>query len=175
MTYNKRIVEVVPHDPNWSRQYKEEAERITNILDKEIAAIHHIGSTAIPNISAKPIIDILIEVTSIERIDSYNLLMESIGYIPKGEYGIIGRRFFTKGENPRTHHLHIFEAGNLEIERHLNFRDYMIAHQLEAEEYSQLKAQLAEKYRYDIDAYIAGKDSFIKSIDKKAGIWRQNN
>jgi GrpB-like predicted nucleotidyltransferase (UPF0157 family) len=168
-----RRIEVVPHNPNWKKKFKLEARIIKSIFYEEIITIHHIGSTAIPDISAKPIIDILVEVQDINKIDEYNTEMIERGYIPKGESGIPERRLFIKGsEEFRTFHVHVFEKENPEITRHLNFRDYMIAHSKEAQEYSQLKEYLAKKYPENIDGYIDGKEEFIKSIDKKAEDWR---
>ena len=97
--------------------------------------------TSIPGIYAKPVIDILIGVVNINNIDKYNVEMDKLGYICKGEYGIKGRRFFMKGLYNRTHHIHIFQSDNPEILRHINFRDYLIAHSEEARIYSELKKE----------------------------------
>lgn len=105
------VIEVVPHNPKWKEEYKKEAEKIFRIMYYEMVEISHIGSTSISKIYAKPIIDILIEVKDINKIDKYNDEMEKLGYIAKGEYGIEGRRFFMKGLYNRTHHIHIFETG----------------------------------------------------------------
>jgi GrpB-like predicted nucleotidyltransferase (UPF0157 family) len=89
-----------------------------------------------------------------------------------GEFGIPGRRYFSKG---RTHHIHSFEVGSPQIERHLAFRDYMITHSEAAQEYSELKIKLAQKYFDNIQAYMDGKDGFIKEIDLKAAKWRASH
>lgn len=168
-----RKIEVVPYDPNWKKKFKMEAVNIKEIFKNEILGIHHIGSTAIPEICAKPIIDILVEVHNIEKIDDYNNDMRELGYIPKGEFDIPKRRLFIKGsEEFRTFHVHIFEKGNSEIERLLKFRDYMVAHPKEAQKYSHLKKNLAREYPKNIDGYIDGKDAYIRSIDKKAKYWK---
>ena len=166
-----RIIEVVPHDPKWKENYLREIEKIMLIMNNEIINIHHIGSTSIKGIYAKPVIDILIGVTDINNIDKYNEKMEKLGYICKGEYGIEGRRFFMKGLYNRTHHIHVFQSDNPEILRHLNFRDYMNQHPSEAKSYGELKKEMAIKFRYDIDGYCNGKDDFIKDIDRKAEVW----
>ncbi|MFX0074550.1 MAG: GrpB family protein [Candidatus Hermodarchaeota archaeon] len=168
-----RKIEVVPHDPNWKNKFNLEARVIKSIFNQEIIAIYHIGSTAIPQASAKPIIDILVEVHDIDRIDNYNFKMIEQGYIPKGESGIPRRRLFIKGsEEFRTFHVHIFQKGNPEIKRLLNFRNYMIAHPKEAQKYSRLKENLVREFSEDISGYIDGKDEFVKNIDKKAKNWR---
>ena len=168
---DKRRVGVVSYNPNWKKMYKEESEKIKNILNDIIVDIHHIGSTAIPGIKAKPVIDVLVEVKNIEAVDQYNHKVEELGYEVMGEYGIPKRRFFRKGGNKRTHHIHIFQAGNEEIERHINFKEYLITHPDKAREYSKLKEKLVNKYTYDVENYINGKSDFIKEIDRKAKLW----
>ncbi|SCY10482.1 GrpB family protein [Alkaliphilus peptidifermentans] len=166
-----RIIEVVPYNPEWKEAFERESSKLKIILSEEIIDIHHVGSTSIPGISAKPVIDILIEVKDISKINSYNKLMENEGYIAKGEYGLEGRRFFLKGIYNRTHHIHIYQVGNPEVTRHLNFRDYMIAHPKDAAAYGDLKNQLVEKFKHDIDGYCDGKDAFIKDIEIKSKEW----
>ncbi len=168
-----RKIEVTAYDPDWPGMYKAEAGEISRILKTGLTAIHHIGSTAIPGIAAKPTIDILAEVRDIEAIDLRNNNLEDLGYTPMGEYGISGRRYFfkTSGEK-HAFHLHIFQEGHPEIERHLLFRDYLRAHPEEAREYAELKLQLASRFPEDIISYINGKDAFIKAIDRKAREWK---
>ncbi len=165
---DKRRVEVVFYNPNWKEMYKEESGKVKNILSDIIIDIHHIGSTAIPGIKAKPVIDILVEVKDIEGVDQYNHKMKELGYEVMGEYGIPKRRFFRKGGDKRTHHIHIFQVGNEEIERHIKFKEYLIAHPDKAREYSRLKEELANKYTYDVENYTNHKSDFIKEIDRKA-------
>lgn len=166
-----RIIEVLEYNPDWKAEFIKEAKDIYEIMGKEVLKIHHIGSTSIPGIYAKPVIDILVEVKNIENIDLYNESLKSLGYIAKGEYCIPNRRFFLKGLYKRTHHIHVFERANPEIKRHIDFRDYMIQHPEEAKQYGELKKELAKKFRYDIEGYCNGKDAFIKGIDKKAYEW----
>ena len=162
-------VEVVPHDPNWRSAFEIESKLIALALRENVVAIHHIGSTAIPQIYAKPIIDMLVEVKNILKIDTQSSEIEALGYQAMGEFRISGRRFFRKA---RTHHIHSFEVGSPQIERHLAFRDYMITHSEAAQEYSELKIKLAQKYPDNIQGYMDGKDGFIKEIDLKAAKWR---
>ncbi|MRH41895.1 GrpB family protein [Aquibacillus halophilus] len=169
-----RYVEVVPPNNNWSLLFNKEAEQIRLILQEEVHDIYHIGSTAIPNMSAKPVIDILVNVMNISNIDDYNQQFEKLDYIGMGENGIKDRRFFMKGRENRTHHIHIFQQGNKEIKRHLAFRDYLISHPKEAEKYRKLKEELAKQFPNNMKNYIEGKDSFIKNIDKLAADWYCN-
>jgi GrpB-like predicted nucleotidyltransferase (UPF0157 family) len=172
-----RKVEVVAHDPAWAERFQQAAQEIDDILGDEVVSIHHIGSTAIPGMPAKPIIDILIVVRDIERVDDYDDAMGGAGYEPRGENGIPGRRYFRRvhwePEELHTHHVHIFQEGNPQVQRHLDFRDYMMAHPHEARAYAEHKIDLASRFPTDIDAYIEGKDAFIKAIDEKAAAWRE--
>jgi GrpB-like predicted nucleotidyltransferase (UPF0157 family) len=170
-------VEVLPHDPRWRDAFAAEAKHVAAALGENVVAVQHIGSTAIPNIYAKPIVDLLVEVREIAEVDGRSSAMELLGYEVMGEYGIPGRRYFRKDnrEGVRTHHVHVFEAGSAEVERHLAFRDYMIAHPLEAQRYSELKRKLAETHPQSIDEYMDGKDGFIKEIDRRAAQWRSSH
>jgi GrpB-like predicted nucleotidyltransferase (UPF0157 family) len=169
-----RLIEVVPYDPHWRVLFERAARELVEVFGEEVVAIHHVGSTAIPNVSAKPIIDVLVEVRRIEKIDEFNPEMIERGYLPKGEFGIAGRRFFIKGdEEQRSHHIHVFQTENPEFERHIAFRNYMIAHPEEAAAYGRLKEELARRFPHDIEGYMAGKDAFIKEIERKAQTWKK--
>ncbi|AHE65852.1 hypothetical protein Loa_00263 [Legionella oakridgensis ATCC 33761 = DSM 21215] len=165
----QRLIEVVPYDFNWPLQFEQEAKKIKKALGNNCIEIHHIGSTSVPDLAAKPIIDMIPVVLELDKVDSANAAMQALGYEAKGEYGILFRRYFQKGDNLRTHHAHIFELGNPEIERHLKFRNWMRAHPDDRKAYAHLKKELAHQYPYDITAYCLGKENFITAIDKKAG------
>jgi GrpB-like predicted nucleotidyltransferase (UPF0157 family) len=169
-----RKVEVVPHDRHWQSLFKAESCHLSIAFGDNAIAIHHIGSTAIETIYAKPIIDILIEVKDINKVDDRNTQIESLGYVAMGEFGIVGRRFFRKDNKNgiRTHHIHTFEIGSPQIDRHLAFRDYLKSHPEAAREYSELKQQLAQQYPTNIESYMDGKNGFIREIDKQAAAWR---
>ena len=169
-----RKVVVVPHDPRWRDAFEAEAKHVAAALGENVVAIHHIGSTAIPDIHAKPVIDLLVEVRDVTEVDGRSSAMESLGYEVMGEYGIPGRRYFRKDnrEGVRTHNIHAFEAGSAEAERHLAFRDYMLAHPEDAQRYGELKRKLAEEHPQSMDGYMDGKDGFIKEMDQRAAHWR---
>lgn len=173
-TMMNRAVDVVPYDPSWPAMFEREAALIKQALGKNCLAVHHIGSTAVPGLSAKPIIDILPVVKNILEVDQAIQEMEKLDYEAKGENGIAFRRFFQKGIPIRTHHVHVFEEGDPEINRHLKFRDWMRMHGEDAQAYAQLKLTLAEKFPNDIFNYCLGKDSFVASIDARDGYqgWR---
>jgi GrpB-like predicted nucleotidyltransferase (UPF0157 family) len=164
---------VVAHDPEWADKAENEASQIKATLGDIVLAIHHIGSTSIPGIHAKPIIDFLLVVESIEALDEHSRAMEMLDYESMGEYGIPGRRYFRKSnaQGIRTHHVHSFEKDHAEVFKHLVFRDYMIAHPEAAEDYARLKKRLASAHPDDIQAYMDGKDPFIKEHLAKGMIW----
>jgi GrpB-like predicted nucleotidyltransferase (UPF0157 family) len=167
-----RVV-VVPYDPAWPSEFETESKRILRALGDNVLYAHHIGSTAIPGIFAKPIVDILLEVHDLVRLDGQTGAMEDLGYEAMGEFGIPGRRYFRRRDRSgvRTHHVHAFQRGSAEIERLLAFRDYMIAHPAEAQAYGALKRELARVHAEDRQAYMDGKDGFIKEHEAKALKW----
>ena len=163
---------MVPHDPNWRQEFENEAKQITDALGSNVEEVHHMGSTAIPNIYAKPVIDILLVVQDHADLDAKQDAMEALGYEAFGEFGILTRRYFRKDNalGDRTHQVHAFEAGSPQIKRHLAFRDYMIAHPDAAKVYSDLKRELAAKHPNDMEAYMDGKHEFIQEIDRRAAV-----
>lgn len=163
-----RRVVVLPYNPEWKRRFEQAAAEINYIFGDECLEIHHIGSTAVEGLAAKPVIDLMPVVRCIENIDSFNGKMEERGYIAYGENGLPGRRYFQKGGDERTHHIHVYQEGNEEIRRHLAFRDYLRLHAEEAKKYGALKEKLAFEHPVDIEAYIAEKAALVMEIEKKA-------
>jgi len=169
-----RSVILVPHDPTWPRLALEEASRISSALGNELIAVHHIGSTAIPGIKAKPILDFLGVVRRLQFLDENPGMLEQIDYRARGEMGVPGRRYFSKSANgPRTHHIHFFQLSDPNIERYLLFRDYLVAHPLAAERYERLKEDLARHFPNDISAYTDAKNEFIRATEQAATRWRE--
>lgn len=162
-------VELSEPNPAWNESYFKAASELKEILKDNCIEIHHIGSTAIPNIYAKPIIDVLPVVKDINQIDALNPQFEALGYICMGEYGMPNRRFFWRSQSKRTHNVHIFQENSPEVLRHLAFKNYLIAHPEDAKAYSIIKRCLAAVFPNDIQHYVEGKDSFIQMIDYKAG------
>jgi len=166
-----RHVRVLPWDEKYQVLFGEEAMNLKEIFGEDAVGIFHIGSTSVPGLKSKPIIDILLVVSNIEKVDEYTDEMGKIGYLYLGENGIPGRRYFQKGGEDHSHHVHVFEAQNPEIERHIAFRDYLRSHPQAAEEYGNLKTSLAERYPVDIEAYQAGKNDLILAIQTEAVRW----
>ena len=163
---------VCDYSSEWPVQFEKEARVIQSLLKDNCLAIYHIGSTSIPGMKAKPIIDIMPVVQNLEEVEALIPEFEKLGYEFMGEFGLPGRRYFRKGGDARTHHVHIYQVDNrYEIERHLAFPYYLQAHPLKAKEYALLKENLALQYPYDIVSYNAGKDPFIKQLEREALHW----
>ncbi len=169
----KRKVEVVPYNSEWPAMFKAEKARIVPVFGDRLLSIHHIGSTSVPGLAAKPIIDMMPVVKDILAVDECNSGMEGLGYTAMGEYGIPGRRLFSLKIDDITNkvHIHVFQHGDLNIERHLAFRDYLRAFPSIADEYVRIKRELAQRFTWDIEAYMDGKNGFIKETEREAINW----
>lgn len=165
-TYSE-IIKLVKYAPTWAITYQQERELITTALKQEVADIQHIGSTAVPGLSAKPIVDILIAVNQLAAAEKYSIHLQTIGYEYIYYAENIDRLFFRKG-TPRTHHVHIVEYGSWTYWRHILFRDYLFAHPETAQQYEQLKREMAIKFKTDRNAYTDSKTEFIRSIVAQA-------
>ncbi len=167
-----RTTILMPWTTDWKNLYAQEEPLLTAILSDQLVSIHHIGSTSVPAIGfAKPIIDILVIVKQIDRVEAYTEQFARIHYVARGENGIPGRRYFIKGGDDRTHHLHIYEAGHICIAQHLNFKSYLSHHPQAAEQYGQLKCQLAHLLPDQPAAYAAGKADFCAELMDQAMEW----
>lgn len=168
------MITVVEYNSEWVLKFKEEEDLLKNVLGPVAINIHHIGSTSVVGLHAKPIIDILIEVGDLGLLDAKNNGMQSLGYEVMGEFGIPGRRYFRKGANTRTHHVHCFMSGDPSLTRHLAFRDYLIAHPSIANDYAQLKLDIVKRCDNDMGKYCDEKDPFITIHEPKAVEWYLN-
>lgn len=170
-----RKLEVCRYDEEWPKQFHQEMKKLQDIYGEEIVTIHHIGSTSIKGLKAKPIIDIMPVVRDIKEIDKFDDRMKEIGYEPRGENGIPWRRYFQKGGDFRTHHVHIYQEGDSQINRHLAFRDYLRMNRELKTKYGDLKERLSKQFPYDIASYIKGKEQLVSEIEKKALSWKRIN
>lgn len=168
---NKRVIEVVAYNPRWQQLFSQEKLLLNLILGQELINIEHIGSTSVTGLAAKPIIDILVEVKNLDFIDTLNLEFEKLGYKPKGENGIEGRRYFQKGGASRSHHIHMFELNNSHAFNHRLFRDYLMTHSKVACDYAEIKRKAASQCNHDMSIYMSMKDKFIKSTLADAKVW----
>ncbi len=168
-------IEIVDYDPRWPSLYDEERARILGAIGPWLVDIQHVGSTAVPGLAAKPIIDIMPGVARLE--DAHHCIepLRALGYEyhPEFEVELPERRYFNKppGESfrgHRTHHLHMVKSGSDFWQRHLLFRDYLRAHTEAASEYARLKRQLAARFGTDREGYTEAKSDFIRSIEERA-------
>ena len=166
-------IEVISYNPIWPIQFESEKSAIESSLGDVVVGVHHVGSTAVEGLAAKPIIDIILEVRSLESLDQSTPKLELMGYEAKGEFGIPGRRYFRKGRSQRTHQIHTFKTGDHNIFRHLAFRDYLSRHPDARREYQELKIKLAMDCNDDLDFYCDGKDTFVKHHEARAIEWKK--
>ena len=164
-------VRLMPHDPSWAEQTSTEETRILEAIWPAIIEMHHVGSTAIPGIAAKPIIDLVGVSPDLLTLESARPSLEDLGYAWHGEYGVEGRRFCTLSDPDsglRRYHLHCYADGDHSIRRHLAFRDYLRARPAMAEAYQHMKRDCADKHPDDSNAYTACKDDWIKRVEAEA-------
>jgi len=164
-------VRLSPHEPAWVDEAEQEAMRILEAASPGIASVQHIGSTSIPGILAKPIIDLMGIGPNLEAIDETRPRLEALGYVWHGEYGLEGRRYCTLTDSAtglRRFHLHCYAEGDHSIRRHLAFRDYLRGHPAEAEAYERMKQGCATKHPADSNAYTKCKDRWITRVEAQA-------
>lgn len=157
-----REIVVVPYDEKWPEIFEAERFLIQALLGDVAKNVHHIGSTSVPGLSAKPVIDMLLEVSDINQLDKCTHLMINAGYVARGENGIAGRRYFIKGGDQRSHQVHAFSAGDAQIPGHLAFRDYLKKNSDIARDYADLKRAAAMRCKNDAHLYSAFKANFIE-------------
>ena len=162
-------IEISPYNPNWPSMYELEAARIKDALGDELIELHHIGSTSVPGLSAKAVIDII---ASVNDFKTAIPLFESIDFEYRGEMHLPFRSYFRKG---KLVNLHVYEKSSPEIALNLSFRNYLRCHPESVQEYTQLKNQLLlneaslVKNNTNYTGYNLGKDAFIRDILNKAG------
>jgi GrpB-like predicted nucleotidyltransferase (UPF0157 family) len=162
---------ILPYDARWPSLFAAEARTLQASLGETVLALHHVGSTAIPGLVAKPVVDILVEARCLEEVDWKTVAMESCGYEARGAYGIEGRRYFSKARADPDgvgFHVHAFARGSSQIGRHLRFRDYLIAVPEVAKEYAALKLSLCDPSGVLVSDYAERKAPFMERIDRRA-------
>lgn len=160
-----KTVRVVKYDSAWPKLFIEECERLQQYFAREKLpiSIEHTGSTAVPGLAAKPILDILAGYPEGAPVPPYIAALLASGYQHRGEQGIPGREFFRRGE-PRSYHVHLTAVDSAFWRDHLTFRDELRGSDVLRDRYAALKRELAHRFPRDREAYIDGKESFVKEV-----------
>ena len=161
----KHVV-VLPYDEAWKKDFEEIKAELMAVLDGLVLSVEHVGSTSVPGLAAKPIIDIDVIIEDTDCFEKVKTALETIGYQHEGDLGIPGREAFKYHgkEHLRKHHLYVCAKDSDELKRHLSFRDYLRTHPEAVKEYGRIKEEGARLYPYDIDSYIGYKAPFIENI-----------
>jgi GrpB-like predicted nucleotidyltransferase (UPF0157 family) len=163
---------LMPYDPAWPGMAAQFAAGLGD-LGSTLLAVHHIGSTSVPGLAAKPIIDLMPVVSGLDELDRKRSLVEALGYCWHGEYGISERRYCTLSDESgrRIAQVHFFTAGSRHVRRHLAFRDYLRAHPDERRAYEDEKRRARDLFPDDSYAYGGEKAAWIDSAERRALAW----
>jgi GrpB-like predicted nucleotidyltransferase (UPF0157 family) len=162
------------YDPHWPEQFEVLRARIVPVLDPLAAAIEHIGSTAVPGLAAKPIIDVDVLLRSAADLAEAITRLGALGYQHRGDLGVPGREAFRPPPNDLPHHLYVCVPECLEYARHITFRDHLRTHPEDAHAYERLKRARAVEFRNDREAYNLGKTEFIEAVLRNAATMEQS-
>ena len=157
-------VVIVDYDPGWPDQFERLRARAAAALGDLAVAIEHVGSTSVPGLAAKPIIDMDVAVASLAHVPAAIERLAAIGYVYEGDLGLTGREAFTAPPGGAAHHLYVCTVDAREYRRHLAFRDRLRADPVAARAYGDLKRALAQRHRDDRLAYTDAKDEFVESV-----------
>jgi GrpB-like predicted nucleotidyltransferase (UPF0157 family) len=163
---------IVEHDPDWAAQAQAELGRLAEALAPVAVRLEHVGSTAVPGLAAKPILDLQMSVIAIEPRGRYVSHLERLGYLFVPDPESPDFHLFAKpADRPRSHHLHVCEAGSEHEFRHLALRDYLRGHPDEAATYAAVKREAAERAQHDRLAYIEAKEEYVRDLEARAVTW----
>jgi GrpB-like predicted nucleotidyltransferase (UPF0157 family) len=168
-------IRIVDHDPEWAPRAAAELQRVAEALGPEVAVrLEHVGSTAVPGLAAKPIVDLQVGVDAMDPREQYVPGLERLGYLFAFASDSPDRHFFGKPPaRPRAFHLHVCLAGGRDEHRHLAVRDYLRGHPDEAAAYAAVKRAVAERHPQDRLAYIDGKHDHMVALEGRALAWAQ--
>jgi GrpB-like predicted nucleotidyltransferase (UPF0157 family) len=169
MTRMKPVV-VVDYDPNWPSVFDQLRSHIWPEVSDIALSVEHIGSTAVPGLRAKPVIDVCVVVASKELIPPAIERIQRLGYVHRGTLGVPDREAFRRPDHLPRHHLYLSPANALSLRNQIGFRDYLRTHPDVARQYGDLKTELARRYPDDIDLYIDGKTEFVLGILRTIGM-----
>ncbi len=166
-------VRMCAYDPGWPAAAELELRRLRDALGGVAVRFEHVGSTAVPGLESKPVIDLQVSVAALEPRAAYVEALEALGYLYAPDPASPGYRFFGRpAQRPRSHHVHVCEAGGAQEARHLAVRDYLRAHPAQARAYGERKREAAARHPSDRLAYIAAKAAFVDALEARALEWR---
>lgn len=170
MQANKIVV--IPWQAEWQARFEQLRDSLLLNLEGLVCSVEHVGSTSVPGLAAKPILDVDVVIPNQEVFEKVMAKLEEIGYFHRGELGVRGREAFGYNDKPELmrHHLYVLAQDSEELRRHLGFRDWLRSHPEDAAEYGKVKLAAAERFPGNIDAYIEAKSDFILQIYQKAGL-----
>ena len=170
--WRDEAIHLVEYDPSWPDGFRVEAAAIEAAIGPWISGgIHHVGSTAVPGLTAKPVIDILVGVASLEASRPCIDLLAPLRYVYSAYRAEVMHWFCKPDPAKRTHHLHLVPTGSQRYVEELAFRDYLRAHPDHADAYVNLKRELAARYRDDREGYTQGKADFVRQLTDRAVAW----
>lgn len=168
-------VVIVPYDPEWPEIFSKLGATLREVLGETALRIDHIGSTSIPGLAAKPVIDVQISVASFEPLDVFRIPIESVGFVFRANNPDLTKRYFRERSGERRTHIHVRRLGSWVERSVLLFRDYVRVHAEDAKRYVELKYRLAEEYLDDRAGYTDAKAPFIWKVLTKANNWSQES
>jgi GrpB-like predicted nucleotidyltransferase (UPF0157 family) len=166
-------VEIVDHDPAWAGVFADLGATLRDAIGDVSLRIDHVGSTAVPGLAAKPVIDIQISVRRLEPVDAYRQPLDRLGYLYRADNPERTKRYFREPPGQRRTHLHVRRLGSFSQQFPLLFRDYLRSHPPAAAEYADVKRRCAALFRHDRSGYVEAKDSSVWSIIRRADAWAQ--
>lgn len=166
---------VKTYDPCWPQAFRRISQELMNGLQDSIISIEHVGSTSVPGLAAKPIIDLDVVISDSSPLETVIEKLYKLGYIHEGNLGIIGREAFRYEDKPHLykHHLYVCRESSMELHRHLTFRDYLRSHPEDAAEYGAVKLEAASLYPNSIDDYMNHKAGVIYKIYVRCGLEKE--
>lgn len=168
------IVRIVEHDPDWARRAERALRRLRAALGGMLLRADHIGSTAVPGLAAKPVLDLLLEVSDVQALDARAAALERLGYEARGEHGLPGRRFFRRADpvtGERVEHLQAWGRGDPALDRHRALRDFLRTFPDRAAAYGAHKIAVAERSEGDALRYQTGKADLLRALEADALEW----
>ena len=174
MSYDPSYV-IAPYDPAWPELYARERERLLAALGEQVTRIEHVGSTSVPGLAAKPIVDIELQVRQLEPMDPYRPILEALGYGFTFDPEMPDLHFFGyPSARPRSYHLHVSQDGSPHFARVVAVRDFLRAHPAERDAYGAEKRRVVALHAGDHPAYVTGKFDYVAALERRALAWARS-